>query len=197
LTCGDELTRTTIGGVIQKVILPPINMAHLTEPTVDARGRINGFHVLPAALGRITSTSSVTLPAGSVFVLDANGVLMRGAQVRITPFRVPRSDLDAFEAKVEVLDATGKIIGTTSAKSFFPQGWTEAQIQTAIYTPYARNFQAGGAPFFTRMALLTPEGVHIEMRVNGTQSPRGVTLKEIPTAYLIQGQILDATHVPK
>ena len=126
LTCGDVLTRTTFGGVIEKVILPPINMAHLIEPMVGAAGRINGFHILPVGLGKIASTSSMTLPGGSVNVLDVNGILMRGTQIRITPFRVQTSDLDAFEAKVEVLDSAGIILGASSAKSFYPQGWTRA-----------------------------------------------------------------------
>jgi hypothetical protein len=117
--------------------------------------------------------------------------------VRVAPLRVPATAFDAFEARIEVVNSAGGVIGTNPAKSFFPQGWTPGDIQQGIYSANARNFQNGGAPLGLRLALGTPEGVVIEMRVNGRQSASGITLTEIPTAYLRQGQHLNATHVPK
>jgi len=194
--CGDGVTRT-IGGVNEKIILPPINMAHLINATVSARGRVDGLHILPVSAGRITSLVAMTFPTSVINVLDAHGAPITDSQVRLTPRRVPTSDFDAFEAKIEVVDAAGNVLGTTSEKSFYPQFWLQFQIQQAIYSAYVQSFQAGGGPCATRMSGVTPEGVYLEMRVNGTQSSTGVRLTAIPTAFLISGQSLTAQHLPK
>jgi len=194
---GDEVTRTTASGAVEKVNLPAIDMAHLTDVTVNAVGVINGFHVLPGSTAPITSNSPLILPGGSVRVLDAAGTPIVGATVEVTPLRVPASVHDAFEARVRVFDSSGAVIGQDPAKSFFPQGWTVAQIEQAIYSAYAQHFQGGGAPLGRRLAVTTPEGVKLEIRVKGTQTSRGITLTGIATAYLRQGQHLDAAHVPK
>jgi hypothetical protein len=194
---GDEVTRTTASGAVEKVTLPAIDMAHLTGVAMSAGGGVNGFHVLPGSITPITSTSPFLLPAGSVRVVDSVGMLIVGATVEVTPRRVPASADDAFEARVRVYDSAGALIGTSPSKTFFPQGWTDAQIQQGIYSAYAQAFQRGGAPFGTRLIVVTPEGVVIVMRMNGTQDSRGIVLTGIPTAYLRQGQCLDATHVPR
>jgi hypothetical protein len=103
---------------------------------------------------------------------------------------------DALEAKVEVLDATGTVIAFDAAKAFYPQLWTEDQIQQAIYSAYVGHYRNGGSPFFVRQALTTPKGVVIEMRVGGSQTASGVKLKGIPTAFLRSGQHLTASHAP-
>lgn len=109
----------------------------------------------------ISSTSEVTLPAGSLQVVDSAGNPIVGAEIKLTPLRVPASADDAFEAAVEVLDATGSRIAYDPAKTFFPQGWTQAHIEQAVYSAYVQHYQAGGAPFFLRMRLMTPKGVKI------------------------------------
>jgi hypothetical protein len=171
-------------------------MVHLTTATLNVNGRIEGLHVLPLLAGKVASTSALTIPPGVVRIVDFGGMARVGAEIKITPRRAPTNEFDSFEAKVEIFDVGGRLLGASASKSFFPQGWTEAQIQTATYAAYARHYQSGGAPFFTRMVLRTPEGVWIVLRVNGNQSAAGVTLSEIPTAYLVQGQVLTATHVP-
>jgi hypothetical protein len=194
LKCGDEITRLMAIGT-EKVKLPPVNMGHLLQPTVSKIGRVDGFHILPTTTAPITSASSVTLPASPLRILDSTGAPIVGATVTIKAHRVPTDEFDAFEARVDVADSLGNIIGTSSSKSFFPQSWTAVQIQTGIYAAYTMHFLNGGAPFFTRMALVTPEGVKIEMKVTGNQSSQRLFLKQISTAYLIQGQVLDRTHV--
>jgi hypothetical protein len=165
--------------------------------TVSAAGRADGFHIMPGSVPVITSNSPLVLPAGSVRILDAAGTPIAGATVEVTPLRVPASPFDAFEARVQVFDSSGALIGTQPAKTFFPRGWTEAQIEQGIYSAYAESFQSGGAPFGVRLIATTPEGVVIEMRVNGRQTGPGITLTGIPTAFLRSAQRRDATHVPK
>jgi hypothetical protein len=109
---------------------------------------------------------------------------------------VPAGADDAFEAQVEVLDSAGSRIAYDPAKTFYPQGWSQAQIQQAIYSAYVRHYQAGGAPFFLRMRLTTPQGVKIWLRVSGNQSVAGITLTGVTTAYLDQGQHLTPNDVP-
>jgi hypothetical protein len=97
---------------------------------------------------------------------------------------------------VEVLDTAGTVLASDAAKSFYPQAWTEDQIQEAVYSAYAAHYLNGGSPFFMRQALTTPQGVVIVMRVSGSQTASGVKLKAIPTAYLRSGQHLTASHAP-
>jgi hypothetical protein len=194
---GDAVSRTTASGAIETVNLPAINMAHLTDMTVNAAGRVEGFHVMPASVGPITSTSPFTLPAGSIQILDASGNPITGATVRVTPLRVPATTFDSFAARIEVFDSSGARIGLNVDKTFYPQGWTAAQIEQGIYSAYAQQFQSGGPVFAQRLMGTTPEGVEIIMRVNGGYTGGRPALKEIPTAYLRSGQNLDATHVPK
>jgi Bacterial EndoU nuclease len=194
--CGDEITRTTATGN-ERVRLPPIGMRHLLDVTITANGRADGFHICPMSLGTIATAAKTLIASGAVSVIDAAGQLVVGAVIVVTPHRVPASEFDAFEARVEVFDSNGQRVAASSSKSFFPQAWTEAQIEKAIYAAYELHFRKGGVSFFTRMMLATPEGGKIEMRVNGRQTPNGIVLTEIPTAYLIQGQHLDSTHLPK
>jgi hypothetical protein len=191
---GDVISRT-VGGATETVTLPPINMNHLLRLRVET-SRVGGFHVLPASVVTITSASEITLPAGSVPVVDAAGNPIAGAEIKMTPLRVPVSAHDGFETRVEVLDATGAQIAYDAAKTFYPQTWTQDQIEQAIYAAYVRHYQAGGAPFFLRRRLATPKGVMIWMRVSGHQSAAGITLTGIATAYLDQGQQLTSAEAP-
>jgi hypothetical protein len=191
---GDVLTRTA-GGATESVTLPPINMNHLLTIRIEG-GRVSGFHILPTSILTVSSTSEVTFPSGSIQVVDSAGNPIAGAEIKFTPLRVPASANDAFEARVEVLDSAGTQIGYDAAKAFYPQGWTQAQIEQAIYAAYVRHYQAGGAPFFMRMRLTTPKGVKIWMRVSGHQSAAGIALTGIPTAYLDQGQHLTSSDAP-
>jgi hypothetical protein len=191
---GDVITRT-VGGAAESVTLPPINMNHLLTIRIDG-GRVSGFHVLPTSVASIRSTSAVVLPAGSIPVVDSVGNSIAGAEIRLTPLRVPANAYDAFEARVEVLDATGTRIGYDPAKAFYPQAWTQAQIEQAIYAAYVEHYKAGGAAFFLRMRLTTPNGIRICMRVSGHQSTAGTSLRRIPTAYLEQGQNLTSNDAP-
>ncbi len=191
---GDRLTRT-IGGSTETVILPAIDLGHLRTVMVDGN-KVQGFHILPASAVTVLSTSSITLPVGSVTVVNHTGTTIGGAQVRLTPLRAPADGYDAFEAKVEVLDPTGTVVAVDAAKSFFPQAWTEEQIQEAIYSAYAAHYQTGGSPFFWRQALTTPKGVALEMRVSGSKSSSGIKLRSIPTAYLRQGQQFTVSNAP-
>src|ERR1043165_2430012 len=191
---GDVISRT-MGSATESVTLPPINMNHLLTIRVE-RGRVSGFHILPTRVVTISSTSEMTLPAGSIQVVDSAGNPITGAEIKLTPLRVPASIDDAFEARVEVLDSMGTRIAYDPAKAFYPQGWTQAQIQQAIYSAYVGHYQAGGGPFFMRMRLTTPKGVNIWMRVSGHQSAAGITLTGIVTAYLDQGQNLTPGDAP-
>lgn len=191
---GDVITRTA-GGATESVTLPPINMNHLLTIRVET-GRVSGFHVLPTSILTVSSTSEVILPAGSIQIVDSSGYPIAGAVIKLTPLRVPASINDAFEARVEVLDSAGTQIGYDAAKAFYPQGWTQAQIEQAIYAAYVRHYQAGGAPFFMRMRLTTPKGVKIWLRVSGNQSAAGIALTGMPTAYLDQGQHLTSSDAP-
>jgi hypothetical protein len=121
---GDVITRT-VGGATDSVTLPPINMSHLLMIRVDA-GRVSGFHILPTSVVTVSSTSEIVLPAGSIPVVDSAGNPIAGAEIKLTPLRVPASAHDTFEARVEVLDSTGTRIGYDPAKAFYPQGWTQA-----------------------------------------------------------------------
>jgi hypothetical protein len=191
---GDVITRT-VGGKTESVTLPPISMTHLKTLMVDGN-KVRGFHILPTSVATITSTSPITLPAGSITVVDSNGTPIAGAQVKLTPSRVPADGYDAFEAKVEVFDSAGTLLASDASKSFYPQSWTEDQIQEAIYSAYAAHYRSGGTEFFARMVLRTPKGVEIEMRVSGSLTASGVRLREIPTAYLVPLQHLNSTHAP-
>jgi hypothetical protein len=191
---GDVITRT-VAGKTDSITLPPINLDHLVELTVDGHV-VSGFHVLPASIITITSTTPIVLPLGAVTVVDTNGTPVAGTQVRLTPSRAPTDRYDAFEARVEVLDASGTLLAVDVSKSFYPQAWTASQIQEAIYTAYVQHYLAGGTEFFKRLTLRSPKGVLIIMRVSGNLSATGVKLKEIPTAYLEPLQHLNASHVP-
>ena len=191
---GDTINRTK-NGVAESIKLPAINMNHLTQLTVDGTS-VSGFHVMPSSAGTITSTAAFTLAAGVVTVLDTNGNPITGAQVRVTPLRVPVDTYDAFEAKIEVLDASGLVIASDPAKSFYPQAWSQVQIREAIYAAYAEHYRRGGYEFFRRDTLSTSQGVAIEMRVRGSQSASGVTLRDIPTAYPRPLQRLTASNAP-
>jgi len=191
---GDVITRT-VGGATESVTLPPINMNHLLTIRVDS-GRVSGFHILPTSVVTISSTSEITLSAGVLQVVDSAGKPIAGAEIKLTPLRVPASAHDAFEARVEVVDAAGSRIAYDPAKTFYPQGWTQAQIEQAVYSAYVQHYKAGGTPFFLRMRLATPKGVKICMRVSGNQSAAGIALTGIATAYLDQGQKLTARDAP-
>jgi hypothetical protein len=191
---GDVITRA-VGGRTESVTLPPINMNHLLTIRAEG-GRVSGFHILPTSVVTISSASEITLPAGSIPVVDSAASQIAGAEINLTPLRVPGSANDAFEARLEVLDSGGTRIAYDPAKAFYPQGWTQAQIQQAIYAAYVRYYQAGGAPFFLRMMVTTPKGVKIWMRVSGNQSATGVALSGIATAYLDQGQYLTSSDAP-
>ena len=191
---GDVLTRT-ISSASEFVTLPPINMNHLLTIRVE-NGRVSGFHILPPRVVTISSTSAISLPVGSVQVVDSVGNPIAGAEIQVTSLRVPASAHDAFEARVEVVDSTGRRIAYDPAKSFYPQAWTEAQIEQAIYAAYAQHYKAGGAPFFLRSRLTTPKGVKIWMRVSGNQSAAGIALTGVATAYLDQGQNLTSSEAP-
>jgi hypothetical protein len=191
---GDLITRT-VGGATGSVTLPPINMNHLLTIRVEG-GRVRGFHILPTSVVTVTSTSEMTIPAGSIQVVDSAGNPITGAEIKLTPLRVPASAYDAFEARVEVLDSTGTRIAYDAAKTFYPQGWSQGQIGQAIYSAYVRHYKAGGAPFFVRMRLATPKGVLFWMRVSGNQSAAGITLTGVATAYLDQGQNLASSDAP-
>src|SRR6266545_4330233 len=117
---GDVITRP-VGGAAESVTLPPINMNHLLTIRVEG-GRVSGFHILPTSVVAISSTSEITLPAGSIRVVDSAGNPIGGAEIKLTPLRVPASAFDAFEAGVEVLDSTGSRIAYDPAKTFYPQG---------------------------------------------------------------------------
>jgi hypothetical protein len=191
---GDVITRK-VGGATETVTLPPINLSHLLTLTVEG-GRVSGFHILPTSVVIVASTSEMTLPAGSIRVVDSAGNAIAGTEIKLTPLRVPGSAYDAFEARVEVLDSVGTRIAYDPAKTFYPQGWTQAQILQAVYSAYVRHYEAGGAPFFMRMRLTTPKGVKIWMRVSGNQSAVGITVTGIATAYLDQGQGLTSNEAP-
>ena len=191
---GDVITRT-VGGKSDSVTLPPINMNHLLTIRVE-RGRVSGFHILPTSVVPVSSAGEITLPAGSIPVVDSAGASIGGAQVRLTPLRVPVSADDAFEARVDVVDSTGARIAYDPAKTFYPQAWTKTQIQEAVYSAYVGHYKAGGAPFFVRMRLTTQKGIKIWMRVAGNQSAAGITLTGITTAYLDQGQNLTSSDAP-
>ncbi len=191
---GNMLTRT-VGGRTETVNLPAIDMGHLLSVMVDGN-KVRGFHILPASVIAVTSTSPITLPVGSILIVDRAGAPMTNATVRITPLRVPADGYDAFEAMVEVLDAAGIVVAFDAAKSFYPQAWTADQIQEAIYSAYSTHYRSGGSPVFLRAALTTPKGVVIEMRVNGSQSSSGTKLTGIPTAYLRQGQHFTVNNAP-
>ena len=113
---GDVITRT-VGGATESVTLPPINMNHLLTIRVE-RGRVSGFHFLPTSVVTVSSTSEITLPAGSLQVVDSAGNPSAGAEIKLTPLRVPASADDAFEARVEVLDSTGTESLTMLQKPF-------------------------------------------------------------------------------
>jgi hypothetical protein len=102
---GDVITRT-MSGRTDSVTLPPINSRHLLTIRVEG-GRVSGFHILPTSVVTISSTSEVTLPAGSVPVVDSAGNPIARAEIKLTPLRVPASADHAFEARVEILDAMG------------------------------------------------------------------------------------------
>ena len=191
---GDVITRT-VGGVTDSVTLPPINMNHLLTIRVES-GRVSGFHILPASVATVSSTIEFPLPAGSLQVVDSAGNPIAGAEIKLTPLRVPVSADDAFEARVEILDSTGSKIAYDAAKTFYPQGWTQAQIEQAIYSAYVQHYKAGGAPFFRRMRVTTAKGVKLWMRVSGNQSAAGIALTGIATAYLDQGQNLTLREAP-
>jgi hypothetical protein len=191
---GDVITRG-VAGATESVTLPAINLSHLLTLTVDG-GRVSGFHILPTSVVIVASRSEITLPAGSIRVVDSAGNPVTGAAIKLTPLCVPASAYDAFEARVEVLDSTGARIAYDAAKAFYPQGWTEAQIQQAVYSAYVRHYEGGGAAFFMRMRLTTPKGIKIWMRVSGNQSAAGTRLTGIATAYLDQGQNLTSSEAP-
>jgi hypothetical protein len=191
---GDVITRT-VGGATESVTLPPIDLNHLLTIRVEG-GKVSGFHILPTSVVTISTTNEITLSAGSIQVVDSAGIPIAGAEIKLTSLRVPAGAHDAFKARVEVLDSAGSRIAYDPAKTFYPQGWTPAQIQQAIYSAYVQQYKAGGAPFFLRMRLTTPKGIKIWMRVSGNQTAAGIALTGIATAYLDQGQNLTSSDAP-
>jgi hypothetical protein len=165
----------------------------LTQIQVDG-GNVKGFHVLPAGV-IITSGSAVVLPPGSVSVVDQRGTAVRGVQVRITPRKVPASEWDTLEAEVEVHDASGLLVASVPHKTFFPQAWTIAQVQEAIYAAFIDAYQRGRGPL-GRLIGRTPAGVIVELIVKGTISAAGTRLKEIATGHPEPGQTLSSSHRP-
>src|SRR4051812_26628299 len=113
MKCGDSLTRSTASGGTESVQLPSIDITHLMGAKVDASGRIVGFHVLPPGTALLVLRNPVTLPAGSVKVVDASGTPIPGAQARITPRKVPVTGYDTLEARVEILDSAGTVLATS------------------------------------------------------------------------------------
>jgi len=189
---GDPVTRTTSAGQVETVFLPPIDMNHLEQLGV-AGGSIQGLHILPTGL-LVSSTSPVLLPTGTITILDSHGTPLTGAQVRLTPRKVPRSPDDTLEAKVEVLTG-GVVIGSISQKTFFPQSWTPDQIQQAIYTAFVACYRANGT-LLGKVFGTTAQGVLLEFRVRGTISRTKTRLTSIGTAFPLSGQNLDASHLP-
>jgi hypothetical protein len=189
---GDSVTRTTPRGS-ETVNLPPLDLAHLTQIQVDG-ANVKGFHVLPAGV-IITSSAAVVLPAGTVAVVDQRGAAIAGAQTRILPRKLPASEWDTLEARVEVLDAGGTVIASTSQKTFFPTAWTDAQVQQAIYAAFIEAYQGGQGPL-AWMAGTTSAGVVIELVVTGAISAAGARLKEIKTAHPQAAQRLGHSHQP-
>src|SRR5262245_40804640 len=110
-------------------------MSHLLTVAVEG-GRVSGFHILPMSIVAVASTSEISLAAGSIPVADSAGQPIAGAEIKLTPLRVPVSPYDAFEARVEVLDSTGIRIAYDPAKTFYPQAWRQAEIQQAAYSAY-------------------------------------------------------------
>jgi hypothetical protein len=102
---GEVITRV-LGGAIESVTLPPINMNHLLNITVGS-GKVSGFRLLPTAVAPSLSTAEITLSARQIPVSDAAGTPLVGVSIKLTPLRLPASNHDAFEARVEVLDSTG------------------------------------------------------------------------------------------
>ncbi|HEV3142524.1 MAG TPA: hypothetical protein VGZ47_01415, partial [Gemmataceae bacterium] len=103
---GDVIKRS-VGGATESVRLPPINMSHLLSIRVET-GRVSGFHILPTSIVTISSsTGAITIPPGSIAVVDSVGNPIARAEIKLTPLRVPASAFDAVEARVEVFDAMG------------------------------------------------------------------------------------------
>jgi hypothetical protein len=137
----------------------------------------------------------MTLSGKQVAIVDGKGNPIPVAQREVTAVKTPKSAYDTLEAKVRVLDAANNELASVSHKTFFPQAWTEGQIQQAIYAAYAEGFLAGKGPF--RLAGETLQKVIVEMVVRGRQrSATRIDLDDIQTAYPRPGQILDASHQP-
>ncbi len=191
---GDSITRTTPTGQ-ETVVLPPIASGHLRQLVVaGVGGAILGFHILPASAA-VSSASPVILAAGTVTVADRWGTVIPGAQVRLIPRKVPRSSDDTLEARVEVIDTAGTVIVSAAHKTFFPQSWTEGQIQQAVYAALVEAYTARGAAL-GRLIGVTEQGVKIELRVQGAISAAGTHLTAIATAMPQPGQILGGPHRP-
>jgi hypothetical protein len=189
----DPVTRTNRHGQQETVRLPPINMAHLQQAQVDG-GKINGLHILPSGVS-IPSTAPLTLPAGTVAVVDQHGSPIADAQVRITPGKLPRSGHDTLDAKVKVLDSAGAVLASHAQKTFFPQAWSHDQIQQAIYAAFIQGYQANhGVP--GGMVGRTPQNVMIELKVQGMSGTSGPRLTGIRSAFPQPGQRLDSSHQP-
>ncbi len=192
---GDSVKRSTSTGRQETVQLPPIDTLHLTGAKIDSSGRISGFHVLPAGIPLSGSRNPVTLPIGSVKVVDASGTAIHRASVRITPRKVPLTGHDTLEAKVEILDSTGMVLATSSHKTFFPENWTLAQIEKATYDAFVEAYQRGKGPIGA-VAGTTTEGTKLNIVVKGTMSASNTTLKSISTSHPLPGQTLDVHNQP-
>jgi hypothetical protein len=174
-------------------------MAMTFDATLKDMGRaspvgfLTAFDRPPTAPVKLLNVDLSTVTAAADLILGLGEPLQEIVQME---FQASAASDDAFEARVEVLDSTGTRIGYDPAKSFYPQGWTQAQIQEAIYSAFVGHYKGGGASFFLRMRLTTPKGVKIWMRVSGNQSAAGITLTGIATAYLDQGQKLTSTDAP-
>ncbi len=157
-------------------------------------GPIIGFHILPRGVV-VSPSSPVVLAAGAVVVSDQHGTLLAGTQVRLIPRKGPRSSDDTLEARVEVLDAAGTILTSVAQKTFFPQSWTEDQIQQAVYAAFVASYRRG-AGSLGKIVGVTEQGVTLELRVQGTISAAGTRLTKIATAMPQPGQFLNVSHRP-
>ncbi len=195
MKCGDPVTRTTSSGSTETVTLPPIDMQHISCVRADPRGSVGGFHVFPSGITAPSTRTPLSVPAGSVKVVDASGTPIVGATVRITTRKPPASVYDTLEAKVEILDSSGTVLATSSQKTFFPQHWRSDQIEKAIYEAYAEAFRAARGPV-GRLVGTTSQGVKLELAVSGSTSASGTTLKLIATSHPAPAQTLDVSHQP-
>jgi hypothetical protein len=190
---GDAITRTTASGH-EMILLPGIDLAHLKQVKVVGT-RLAGFHVLPATTV-VKGLTPITLPVGAVPVVDQQGSSIPGAWIRIVPRKAPQSDHDTLEALVEVVaSTTGIVLASSSQKTFWPVAWSDGQIEQAIYAALVQAYQANRVPLGLVWGV-TPEGVTVELAVQGNISAAGTRLTLIAMAHPRPGQQLVAAHQP-